>query len=130
MNEIQLPTKTAELKFRRLLRQITGAHNNCPISIVAGEENKFPEFVGKPPSAFIKSMRWQTLNGIRIADYKIQYVPSTQKIEIGIKILNAIKSLSVIKEKGKHITTINNRKIELPNSTLLKFLNRVLSNNE
>ena len=92
ISEIKLPTKIAELRVRRYIRQYVGAHKNCKINIVQDEPYKLPKLTGSKGMFVITKAGFTTFRGKKNIYSGISYIRSTLKIDIGINILNSIKS--------------------------------------
>ena len=112
-----------DLKVRRLIRKIVGAHKNCPISLSTSSDT-FPIYSGLPYNYEFGGAIWTTYNGRHTPSFKVSYKRSTQKIEIGVNVVNEIKSLFTIKSRGKYKLEIDNNTIDIPNLALGRYIIR------
>lgn len=130
--------KYEEKKIRRFLRQLTGAPERCKVVHSQTDEYRYyikhdayPAYTGNPPSwtfpdfSKCKPPTWFKLpNGTRKHTPwpTPSYIPSTQKVEIGIQHLNQIKFFFKRQKKSKYKLKIENRIIALPSLALGRYL--------
>lgn len=129
--------KYQEKQVRRFLRLLTGAPERCKVVHTQTDifryyigQDVYPVYSGSPPSWSFPDFTkcdppiWFIKNGKRT--YRPwptpTYIPSTQRVEIGINHLNHIKLFFKEQKKSKYKMEIEGRIIDLPNLKLGRYL--------